>query len=166
MNPGTLDYLSGLPRDRGAAETLRALCAVLRDFGDSEQLHSLAVQTGRTLARQRPLGECRDLQSFAQAADEQFRAAGWGTLQAATDGAAVDFRHDAAPLAAWFGADHGDWCYGLFEGVLAEWLETMGADEALEIQRVAEASEDDAGLTARYRFAHRAKLRAASGGGA
>jgi hypothetical protein len=164
MNDATLKYLEGLPRDAAAASTLRALCGVLRDFGDSEQLRSLAYEAGRKLAEERPLGECADLAAFAEAADRSFRESGWGTLRAEADSEAVDFWHGAPPLAAWFGADHGEWCCGLFEGVLAEWLRQMGAGEMLAVRHVSEdGATDEVAVTLRYRFAHRAKLRVAQG---
>lgn len=164
MNQATLSYLSELPRDGSAAITLRALCEVLRDFGDSEQLRSLAFETGRSLAREHPLGDCPNLEAFAEAADAHFRTANWGTLQVSADGEAVDFQHGAPPLKAWFGADHGDWCYGIFEGVLSEWLQQMGADETLELRHLPDDTDDAAQATAHYRFAHHARLRSAKRG--
>lgn len=165
MDNATLSYLEHLPRDAAAAAVLRALCGVLRDFGDSEQLRSLAYEAGRHMAAERPLGECADLAAFSEAADRCFRDNGWGTLQAEADGEAVDFRHGAPPLTAWFGVEHGEWCCGLFEGVLAEWLQQMGAGEMLAVRHVPE--EEGAAATTpatlRYRFAHRTKLRAVQG---
>lgn len=165
MDDAVLSYLEQLPRDAAAVGVLRALCAVLRDFGDGEQLRSLAFEAGRKMAAEHPLDECPDLATFCEAADRCFRDNGWGTLQADSDGEAVDFRHGAPPLAAWFGAEHGEWCCGLFEGVLREWLQQMGASDMLAIRHIPE-SETSGGATPtllRYRFAHRAKLRAAQG---
>lgn len=165
MEDATLSYLEGLPRDAAATAVLRALCEVLRDFGDTEQLRSLAYEAGRHMATAQPLGECGDLAAFSQAADRCFRGNGWGTLRAEADGEAVDFRHGAPPLTAWFGAEHGEWCCSLFEGVLTEWLQQMGAGEMLAVRHVPEDDTDvaTAPTTLRYRFAHRTKLRTAQG---
>lgn len=40
MGQATLCYLQHRPRGAGAAAALRALCGVLRDFGDHEQLRA------------------------------------------------------------------------------------------------------------------------------
>ncbi|MCK5770106.1 hypothetical protein [Algiphilus sp.] len=153
-----IDYYRNRPRDRAAAEVLRALVGVVGEHAESAQLRSLAFESGRILARWHPLPECATLAEFEQAADSAFREADWGTLRAEPEGGEIVFVHGAPPLQAWFGADHGVWSEGLFEGILAEWLQHLGAGDTLDVRSV----DSDDGHSLRYRFAHRSHFAAAA----
>lgn len=152
MDERTLAYLQHLPRASAAVAVLRALGAELTDQVPAPQLRALLYRVGRTLAREHSASSLKTLAEFEGFAGNVLARLDLGWMQVEEVSGAVDFVHGAAPLATWFGEAASDWSAGLLEGLYAEWMLQLGADERLDVREI----EDRAlapGLV-RLRFAH------------
>jgi hypothetical protein len=148
----TMAYLQQQPRSAAAPAVLRALGGELAQQVPGPQLRALLYRVGRSLAREHSAQGIKTLADFERFAGRALAALDLGWVQVEEVSGAVDFLHGCAPLASWFGNPANDWAPGLLEGLYAEWMQQLGADERLDVREV-----EDRTLAAgvvRLRFAH------------
>jgi hypothetical protein len=148
----TQAYLQQLPRPVAAPLLLRALGSELTQQVSAPVLRTLLYRAGRSIAREHSANGIKTLAEFEQFASRALSALDLGWVQVEEVSGAVDFLHGCAPLHGWFGGNAGDWAPGLLEGLYAEWMAQLGADERLDVREI-----EDKTLAPgifRLRFAH------------
>ncbi|NKF23733.1 cellulose biosynthesis protein BcsD [Solimonas marina] len=145
-------YLMQLPRTTAAALTLRALGGELAEQVPVPQLRALLYRVGRSIAREHAADGIKTLAEFEGFASRRLADLDLGWMQVEEVSGAVDFLHGAAPLKAWFGAAAAEWSAGLLEGLYAEWMTQLGADERLDVREIEDQTL--ASGVVRLRFAH------------
>ncbi|WP_028081472.1 cellulose biosynthesis protein BcsD [Solimonas soli] len=152
MDDRTQHYFERLPRAAAAPLLLRALGHELAAQISAPVLRTLLYRAGRAIAREHSASGLRTLADFEQFAGRTLAALDLGWVQIEEVSGAVDFVHGCAPLVNWFGAQAEDWAPGLLEGLYAEWMSQLGADDRLDVREI-----EDASLPPdrhRLRFAH------------
>ncbi|MFT4047665.1 MAG: cellulose biosynthesis protein BcsD [Solimonas sp.] len=152
MDERTQSYWQHLPRATAAPLLLRALGAELIQQVPVPILRTLLYRAGRTIAREHSAQGLKTLAEFEQFAARALTTLDLGWVQIEEVSGAVDFLHGCAPLQSWFGAQSGKWAAGLLEGVYAEWMQQLGADERLDIREIEDKTLAPGVI--RLRFAH------------
>ncbi|NGY03748.1 cellulose biosynthesis protein BcsD [Solimonas terrae] len=152
MDERTLTYLQQLPRSTAAVAMLRALGGELAGQVPAPQLRALLYRTGRALAREHSASSIKTLAEFEGFAGRMLASLDLGWMQIEEVSGAVDFLHGAAPLTAWFGTAAAEWSAGLLEGLYAEWMMQLGADERLDVREIEDRALPEG--VVRLRFAH------------
>lgn len=152
MDERSFAYLQQLPRPSAAVAALRALGGELAEQVPVPQLRALLYRVGRKMARDNAADGIKTLAEFEGFASRMLVTLDLGWMQIEEVSGAVDFLHGAAPLKAWFGDAAAEWSVGLLEGLYAEWMSQLGADERLDVREI----EDNTLATGviRLRFAH------------
>ena len=152
MDDRTQAYLQQQPRSAAAPAVLRALGSELAQQVAGPVLRSLLYRAGRGIAREHSAQGLKTLAEFEHFASRALAALDLGWMQIEEVSGAVDFVHGCAPLRSWFGAASGDWAPGLLEGLYAEWMAQLGADERLDVREIEDQNLAPGVL--RLRFAH------------
>ncbi len=152
MDQQSVAYLAQHPRVMGAVPVLSALGGELAQQVPAPQLRALLYAAGRRLARLHSVGTLKTLGEFSLFAQKRLSELDLGWVRIEETAGAVDFVHGCAPLLNWFGPASEEWAPGLLEGLYAEWMAQLGADDRLDVREIEDQSLGE--FAVRLRFAH------------
>lgn len=152
LEQGSLRYFLSAPISSQWSDFLAVLAEELAEQMSAEEIRAFFVVLGRRAARRSPLTQGETLQDLEHFVNDYLARVGWGWMRVRDLNSSLEFLHSCSPLRRAFGDAAMDWAPGLLEGLYAEWLKQLGADENLVLQQLGKPE----GLpdTLRFRLAH------------